>query len=84
MLNTILCLALATQAKPIDLLMQGLQPGAYGYAYGGQTQGEIVKGDVPVLRYRGDNTEWSGWTFHLAWSWRRATRQSPPASPIRR
>ncbi|MBK8801136.1 MAG: glycoside hydrolase family 9 protein [Fibrobacteres bacterium] len=66
MLNTILCLALATQAKPIDLLMQGLQPGAYGYAYGGQTQGEIVKGDVPVLRYRGDNTEWSGWTFHLA------------------
>lgn len=65
MIKTLLLLALASQAKPIDLLSQGLQPGAYGYAYGGLTQGEITKGTDPVLRYRGDNTEWSGWTFHL-------------------
>lgn len=65
MIKTLLLLALAAQAKPIDLLSQGLQPGAYGYAYGGLTQGEITKGTDPVLRYRGDNTEWSGWTVHL-------------------
>jgi len=66
MTKTLLLLALAVQAKPIDILSQAQQGGGYVYAYGGLTQGEIVKGAEPVLRYRGDNTEWSGWTIHLA------------------